>query len=98
MVQTVEAWLVADPEVLETFYGQGFQGSALPRRANVEEIGKDELLAAFDRAVRGTRKGSYHKISHCAGLLGRVRPERVRPRAPHCERLFASLEQLLTPP
>jgi Domain of unknown function (DUF4276) len=98
MVQTVEAWLVADPEVLESFYGQGFQGNALPRRSNVEEIDKDELLAALNHAVRGTRKGSYHKISYCAGLLARMRPERVRPRAPHCERLFASLEQLLTPP
>lgn len=98
MAQTVEAWLIADPEVMETFYGQGFQASALPGRRNVEEIGKADLLAAIDRAVRGTRKGSYDKISHGAALLARLRPERVRPRAPHCERLFATLEQLLGQP
>ena len=31
MAQTVEAWLIADPETLANYYGQGFQRTALPK-------------------------------------------------------------------
>jgi hypothetical protein len=92
MVQTVEAWLIADPDALASYYGQGFQRSALSKRQDVEAIPKADLAPSLDRATQRTQKGRYHKIRHCSDLLGRLNPEKVRSRAHHCDLLFTTLE------
>jgi Domain of unknown function (DUF4276) len=92
MVQTVEAWLIADPDALASYYGQGFQRSALSKRQSVEAIPKAELVPSLDRATQHTQKGRYHKIRHCSDLLSRLNPETVRSRASHCDLLFTTLE------
>jgi hypothetical protein len=91
MVRTIEAWLVADPDTLAGYYGQGFLRGSLPRRQDVEAIAKDDLILALDRATARTQKGRYHKISHCADLLGLLNRNRVRARARHCDLLFTTL-------
>lgn len=95
MVRTVEAWIAADPTTLADYYGQGFQAKALPARKDIEAVDKERLMEALNRATAGTSKGRYHKIAHCSELLGRIRPDVVRERAPHCDRLFKTLEGLL---
>lgn len=95
MAQAVEAWIAADPGTLERFYGQGFQKSALPAHRDIEAVEKERLLEALNRATASTKKGRYHKILHGPELLGRVRPDVVRQRARHCDRLFQTLENLL---
>ena len=95
IVQAVEAWLVADPDALARYYGQGFRGNVLPRRKDVEAIPKAELIPALEQATRETSKGRYHKIRHCSKLLERLDPARVRSRASHCDRLFTTLEAKL---
>lgn len=92
MVQTVEAWLVADPETLAGYYGQGFRQNALPKRNDVEAVPKEQLYQSLGRATEKTRKGPYAKIRHCADLLARLNPDRVRQRAGHCDLLFRTLE------
>lgn len=51
MVEAMEAWLIADPEALAAYYGQGFRESALPkqkeRRKSLEE-GAQQLSPARD--------------------------------------------------
>ncbi|HEX6863348.1 MAG TPA: DUF4276 family protein [Thermoanaerobaculia bacterium] len=96
MVQTVEAWLVADPETLEKFYGKGFRRNVLPSQPDVEAIPKNDVLAALDRATSPTQKGKYKKIEHCAELLQRLDSSRVRSRARHCDLLFRTLEAMIT--
>ncbi len=96
MVQTVEAWLVADPEALASYYGQGFRRNALPRRNDVEAVSKEQLYQSLNRATTDTQKGTYAKIRHCADLLGRLDRDRVRQRARHCELLFRTLEARIT--
>jgi hypothetical protein len=96
MVQTIEAWLVADPEALASYYGQGFRRNALPRRADIEAVPKAQLYQSLNRATAETQKGSYAKIRHCADLLGRLDPDRVRQRARHCDLLFRTLEARIT--
>lgn len=95
MVQAMEAWLIADPDALARFYGQGFAPGALPRTQNVENIPKNDLLPAFRRATRGTSKGEYHKTRHAFDILARLDPEKVRRRAPHCDRLFETIHRYL---
>jgi hypothetical protein len=94
MVQMTEAWLVADPEALGSFFGRGFHRKALPRR-NVEDVSGKELLQALERATRESAKGKYHKIRHGPELLRRISAEKVRSRAKHCDRLFQELEARL---
>lgn len=43
MVQTMEAWFMADPDAVKDYFGQGFYPSRLPKTANVEAINKDRL-------------------------------------------------------
>jgi hypothetical protein len=92
MVQTVEAWLLADPETLTGYYGQHFRGNVLPGPLDVETIPKEQLLERLKRATEKTQKGPYAKIRHCADLLGRLNRDRVRERAGHCDLLFRTLE------
>ena len=94
MAQTMEAWIVADPEALSSYYGHGFQASSLPRRNNLEEVSKQEVANALDRATQNTQKGRYHKIRHARHLLGQIDPEKVRQRCAHCKRLFDILLDL----
>jgi hypothetical protein len=92
MVQTVEAWLVADVDAVSKFYGQGFNANTIPKNPNVEQISKEDLESTLKRATRNTPKGEYHKIKHGPKLLGQVDVSKVRKAAPHCDRLFVTLE------
>ncbi len=96
MVCTVEAWLVADPDALAGYYGQGFRRNVLPKRDDVEAVPKEQLYQSLDRATAETQKGKYKKIQHCADLLGRLNRDRVRQRAGHCDLLFKTLESQIT--
>lgn len=83
MVQCMEAWIVADPEALEQFYGQGFLRNALPARANLEDEPKPNLLGRLDHATRSTQKGTYQKIRHASPLLQAIDPSKVAARCAH---------------
>ncbi|NNB87154.1 DUF4276 family protein [Corallococcus sp. AB032C] len=96
MVQTVEAWLLADLVTLQQYYGKNFAVGRLPKATNVETIPKAALEPALVSATKATQKGEYHKIHHCSDLLGKVDPALVRARSAHCERLFTVLEGLLS--
>lgn len=98
MVQTMEAWLVADRAALARFYGQDFNAKLLPHNQQVEQIDKGTLANALARATRQTNAGEYHKIRHGAQLIGQLDPATVRAAAPFCERLFATLNRKLIEP
>ena len=91
MVQTMETWIVADPQTLADYYGQGFQANVLPSRPDLEDEDKTTVENALKRATRKTQKGEYHKIRHASELLNRMNSEKVQQRCRHCERLFHSL-------
>lgn len=91
MVQAIEAWLFADVEALASFYGQGFRSASLPKTQNVERILKARHLDALEAATKDTSKGRYHKVKHLSPLLFRISAEKVRKRAPHCDRIIATL-------
>lgn len=91
MVQMMEAWFVADIDILESFYGNGFRRGVIPARDEVEAIDKAVLETALQNATRDSRKGPYHKIRHGSKLLCLIDSQIVRPKAPHCERLFTTL-------
>ena len=95
MVQTMETWIVADPDALSTYYGQRFNGNVLPRAKNLEEVVKADVERALNQATKRTTKGRYHKIKHARDLLKRIEVERVKQRCPHCARLFNVLGRMI---
>jgi Domain of unknown function (DUF4276) len=95
MVQAMEAWVVADPDALATYYGHRFLRNALPTRANLEEEPKADCAKKLSAATRPTQKGEYQKIRHAADLLARISSEKVRARCPHAEIMFSTLSSLI---
>jgi hypothetical protein len=91
MVQTMEAWIVADGDELSRYYGQRFRRNALPNRQNLEDEGKRDIERALYEATRRTQKGEYHKIRHASEILRSVDPLRVVQRCPAFARLFRTL-------
>jgi hypothetical protein len=82
MLQTMEAWLIADIETLKKFYGQDFKENIIPKNSNVETIDKDSLEPSLKTATRNTTKGEYHKINHAFKLLELLDVGKVR-KDPH---------------
>ena len=96
MVQMMEAWVVSDLDALRKFYGPEFNENPIPRDVNIERVDKGRLDSALKEATRNTSKGEYRKIRHGAKLLTKIDPEKVRHRAPHCDRLFVTLTAKLS--
>lgn len=95
MVQTMETWIIADRAALRDYYGQNFRENVLPRRQNLEEVGKNDVAEGLRSATVGTQKGAYHKIRHARHLLQLIDPMTVRERCRHCGRLFETLLRLI---
>ncbi|WP_413175736.1 DUF4276 family protein [Anabaena azotica] len=96
MVQTMEAWFIADIATLKKFYGQGFKENAVPKNANVEIIAKDNLERILKTATGSTTKGEYHKIKHAYKLLELLDVDQVCQASPYCDRLFTTLTSKMT--
>jgi len=96
MVQTMEAWFIADIDALKTFYGQGFRedriNQVMTRCSSVEEVSKDTLRVLLETATRGTEKKKYHKTNHAPKLLELLDVATVRQASPYCDRLFTTLQ------
>jgi uncharacterized protein DUF4276 len=95
MAQVMETWFVADPENVKRYYGKDFNEGALPKHAQVESVSKSAIATGLEKATQNTKKGRYHKIKHGSDLLGLISPDTVKPKCPHCKRLFDSVEALL---
>jgi hypothetical protein len=92
MVQCMEAWIVSDPDALETFYKQNFKMDRLPKRPNLEDVPKADLYEKLKNATKDTQKGEYGKIKHASKLLLVIDPEEV---AKHCPRFRIFREWLI---
>ena len=100
MVQTMEAWFVADISALKSFYKNQINENALPKTVNgrVEQIVKATLEPALKAATADSSKGKYHKTGHAPGILKCLTPAIVRAASPqHCDRLFKILSETIDP-
>lgn len=93
MVQTVEHWLIADLDAVESYYGQGFRRNPIPANVSIEAIGRSDLERGLRAATQDTKKGPYHKTRHCPDLLRTVESSKVREACPHCMRVFRTLAE-----
>lgn len=95
MAQVMETWILADPDKLKAFYGQGFLPNAIPGAQDLESVSKDDVRESLMRATKRTLKGEYHKVHHARQLLGQIDSSLARRRCRHCERLFVALESFV---
>ncbi len=95
MVQSMEAWIVADADALEEYYGKEFRRNALSRRANLEEEPKAGLVNMLDKACKETTKGEYHKINHASAILKIIDPSKVALRCPRFKLFTDWLDQTI---
>lgn len=95
MIQTMEAWIVADAAALAAYYGARFNRNALPHADDLETIAKDNVAAALKRATSATQKGAYHKIRHASELLPLIDRSIVSRRCASCARMFDILGALI---
>lgn len=95
MAQVMESWFLADPDALARFYGSHFSIKQIPPRKNVEEVPKSEVEAVLKSSTAKTQRGEYHKIRHGAPILESLNADRVRNRAPHCDKLFEALQEAI---
>jgi hypothetical protein len=91
MVQCMESWFLADGAALEKFFGQGFRRNALPNRAEVENVPKQDVLAALKQATRECA-AKYKKGSHSFEVLATLDPEKIAQASPYAHRLFETLK------
>ena len=94
MVQTFEAWVVADEHAIAKFYGQGFNNKALPKPQNLETVSVGDLKASLKKATRDTKNLTYHKIKHGPSILAKANAATVREACPSCEKLFEALARV----
>jgi hypothetical protein len=95
MVQCMEAWFLADRQTVSRFFGNGFRLSALPKRTDIEQIPKRDLLRGLQNAARNCRKRGYDKGRDSFEILARLDPERVTGASPHARRLVDVLRARL---
>jgi hypothetical protein len=94
MVQAMEAWLHADKDALQAYFGQEFRVASLSPRLDIENIPKTDLFSGLHDATRRCNKGEYSKGEHSFEILERIDPLRVRAASPVAERLFQILDRL----
>jgi hypothetical protein len=96
MVQAMEAWFLADREVLALFYGDGFLANSLPGSpTKVEAVPKNDLERRLKHASKPTKtKGEYHKTRHGFALLALIDPMKVGDASPHAARFHRFLQSL----
>ena len=95
MVQTMEAWFIADIDALKTYYRQGFKVRGIPKTPHVETIAKDDLERIIKIATANTSKKEYHKINHASELLGKIDANKVRQASPYCDRIFTTIQAII---
>ena len=92
MVQCMEAWFLADRDALARYFGNGFNESSLPRRADIEEVSKQDLERGLNDATRNSRrKGPYRKGRDSFAIVAELDPGKVADTSPHAKRFLESL-------
>lgn len=97
MVELMEAWFLTDPQGLQKYFGVRFSAGKIPKRP-VEEIPKTDVITILKSASRSCTNPytTNTKLDHARKLLGLINPQLVRQAAPHCDRLFNTIEKALS--
>lgn len=98
MVQTMEAWFIADLETLKDFYGVNFVDTKIINglehyKDNVENVSKYNLVKWLKQATKHCKK--YNKSQHPPKLLAMINVEKVKEECYWCNRIFIILKNVI---
>lgn len=94
MVQCMETWFIAEPQVLKSFFGQGFRENALPATNRpIEQVAKQQVYEALKKATRDSKKGPYGKGNHSFKILKAIPANKVEAASPWAKRFIDALKQ-----
>ena len=93
MVQLMETWFLADRGALRSFFGSSFNENSFQGWQNLEDVHKDTVLNAMERATRDCQK-PYRKGRVSFELLGKLNPALVAAACPHADQLLQYLRTL----
>lgn len=93
MVPMMEAWFLADPEKLAEYFEKPFKSVTV--HPDVEKVPKKLVEDAMTKVSSRPGKPLYHKIKDGTKLLKSIRPKWVQAKAPHCRRLFETLDAII---
>lgn len=88
----MEAWFLADRNVLVEYYGDGFLVNRLPATSTIEEIPKSDLKPKLKSAAENTSKKRYDETKHGADILSGLDPSKISEVSPHAKRFFEILQ------
>jgi hypothetical protein len=58
MVQVMEAWIAADVDNLERFYGRGFNAKPLGFNPNIENVPKKDVFEGLKSATKDSQRAN----------------------------------------
>jgi hypothetical protein len=91
MVQVMETWFMADREAMRLFFGQNFRDAAIPAWQNLEEVPKQAVYEALDKATADCGAREYAKGRLSFDLLATISPAKVEAASPHAKALLECL-------
>lgn len=91
MICCMETWFVADRKALAAYFGQGWRDHALPQWPQLEEVPKERVFEALDKATADCGRKRYAKGKRSFDLLGIIKPVEVEKHCPAARRLLARL-------
>ena len=95
MVQVMESWFLADRECLAHYFGDGFNGKALPATQQpLEDVAKAGVERALRDSTRPSRKGRYKKGRDSFALLRLLDAAKVIEASPHARRLIEAIAEI----
>ena len=96
MVQSMEAWFIADPQAIARHFSQGYNGNSLPSPQNAERTAPADMLAAISRGIPRDRRGRrrrYDKVTDGAHLLELIDVATIGRHCRHFKRLMDFLDK-----
>lgn len=90
MAVTMEAWLLADPEGLARYCGQGFKPGKIPAWPDIEAVSKDDINDTLEAVTVGSEK-PYEKGKRSFEALGAINPKTVAEKCPHAAQFIKRL-------
>jgi hypothetical protein len=94
MVQVMETWFLADRETLKSFLGRHFRAQAIPKWPQLEDVPKDTVIKALEKATAACGPNRYAKGNLSFSLLAEISPAEVEKACPAAKALFECLRNL----
>ncbi len=90
----MESWFLADCEALKSFFGKCFRGRSIPKWQHLEDVPKQRVVDALNRATASCGPMRYAKGNLSFSLLGAISPNKVEAACPNAKALLERLRNL----